>query len=204
MKVGRDFRTGLNRFLTSWKNASDPSLGEYTYGIDNLTLPQLVVAKGSKKLFRTGPWNGVQFSGTPDSGNKRVVKPIYVYDTNEFYYMYEVAESSILTRVKLSETGLAQRLVLNEGSTEWAVMYTLLNDRCDNYRECGANGICRTSKSPSCECLQGWYRQEGQKGYTYLGHISSFCASFSGFVMLVYTSEEERKECIHIHRLKIN
>ncbi|BBH01870.1 S-locus lectin protein kinase family protein [Prunus dulcis] len=149
MKVGWDFRTGVNRFLTSWKNASDPSLGEYTYGIDNLMLPQLVVAKGSKKLFRTGPWNGVQFSGTPDSGNKRIVKPVYVYDTNEFYYMYEATESSILTRVKLSETGLAQRLVLNEGSTEWAVM-------CDNYRECGANGICRTSKSPNCECLQGF------------------------------------------------
>ncbi|KAL6283761.1 hypothetical protein ACE6H2_014690 [Prunus campanulata] len=156
MKVGWDFRTGLNRFLTSWKNASDPSLGEYTYGIDNLMLPQLVVAKGSKKLFRTGPWNGIRFTGTPDAGNKRVVKPIYVYDTNELYYMYEATDSSILTRVKLSETGLAQRLVLKKGTTEWDVMYTLLNDRCDNYRECGANGICKTSKSPSCECLQGF------------------------------------------------
>ncbi|PQQ03520.1 hypothetical protein Pyn_15547 [Prunus yedoensis var. nudiflora] len=35
MKVGWDFRKGLNRYLTSWKNASDPSLGEYTYGIEN-------------------------------------------------------------------------------------------------------------------------------------------------------------------------
>ncbi|KAH0986781.1 hypothetical protein GBA52_013958 [Prunus armeniaca] len=68
-------------------------------------LPQLVVAEGSKKLFRTGPWNGIRFTGTPDAGNKRVVKPIYVYDTNELYYMYEATDSSILTRVKLSETG---------------------------------------------------------------------------------------------------
>lgn len=67
MKVGWDFRTGQNRFLTSWKDASDPSLGEYTYRIDNPELPQLVVAQGSKKVFRTGPWNGLRFSGTPGS-----------------------------------------------------------------------------------------------------------------------------------------
>ncbi|KAL6204824.1 hypothetical protein ACLB2K_022091 [Fragaria x ananassa] len=122
MKVGWDFRTGQNRFLTSWKDASDPSLGEYTYRIDNPELPQLVVAQGSKKVFRTGPWNGLRFSA----------------------------------RVTMTESGLAQRLVVNEGSSEWAVLYTLQNNQCDVYGECGANGICKIYNSPICECVQGF------------------------------------------------
>ncbi|TQD76944.1 hypothetical protein C1H46_037520 [Malus baccata] len=154
MKIGWNFRTGLNRFLTSWKNASDPSPGEYTYGIDPLGLPQLVVAKGTEKLYRTGPWNGLRFTGFPSSSNELIVKPIFVYDTNELYYMYMATD--IMTGVKLTESGLAQRVVLNRGSTEWSVMYTLQNDRCDNYRECGANGFCKISNSPPCECLQGY------------------------------------------------
>ncbi|VVA37651.1 PREDICTED: G-type lectin S-receptor [Prunus dulcis] len=103
MKLGWNFRTGLNRFLTSWKNASDPSPGEYTYGVDNVLLPQLVIAKGSKKMFRTGPWNGLWF--TAASGHRR---------------------------------------------------NSLQNDECNSYGEFGANGICRISKSPICECLHGF------------------------------------------------
>ncbi|XP_034212826.1 G-type lectin S-receptor-like serine/threonine-protein kinase At4g27290 [Prunus dulcis] len=117
MKLGWNFRTGLNRFLTSWKNASDPSPGEYTYGVDNVLLPQLVIAKGSKKMFRTGPWNGLWFTGTPGlvATYRSVVKPIFVYNTNEFYYSYESFNSSTITRLKLSESGLIQRLVVTEG-----------------------------------------------------------------------------------------
>ncbi|XP_024156759.1 G-type lectin S-receptor-like serine/threonine-protein kinase At4g27290 isoform X2 [Rosa chinensis] len=158
MKVGWDFRTGQNHFLTSWKNASDPSPGEYTYRIENLELPQLVVAQGSKKVFRTGPWNGLRFTGTPVSvvTAASFLVPIFVYNTKELYYSYEVADDSILTRVTLTESGLAQRLVMNEGSSEWAVMYTLQNNQCDDYGQCGPNGICKIYKSPICECLQGF------------------------------------------------
>ncbi|CAL2254301.1 unnamed protein product [Prunus armeniaca] len=158
MKLGWNFRTGLNRFLTSWKNASDPSPGEYTYGMDNVLLPQLVIAKGSKKMFRTGPWNGLWFTGTPGlaATYRSVVKPIFVYNTNELYYSYESFNNSTITRLKLSESGSIQRLVVTQGSTEWAVMYTLQNDECNRYGQCGANGICRISKSPICECLPGF------------------------------------------------
>ena len=31
MKVGLDRRTGLNRFLTSWKSKDDPGIGNYSY-----------------------------------------------------------------------------------------------------------------------------------------------------------------------------
>ncbi|XP_021804771.1 G-type lectin S-receptor-like serine/threonine-protein kinase At4g27290 [Prunus avium] len=173
MKLGWNFRTGLNRFLTSWKNASDPSPGEYTYGMDNVLLPQLVIAKGSKKMFRTGPWNGLWFTGTPGlaATYRSVVKPIFVYNTNELYYSYESFNSSTITRLKLSESGLIQRLVVTEGSTEWAVMYTLQNDECNSYGLCGANGICRISKSPICECLHGFVPKSPDEWGVLIGQV---------------------------------
>ncbi|XP_024160059.1 G-type lectin S-receptor-like serine/threonine-protein kinase At4g27290 [Rosa chinensis] len=160
MKLGWDFRTGLNKFLTSWKNASDPSLGEYTYRIVNLALPQLVLAKGSEKEFRSGPWNGLRFTGYPVSNNE-IITPSYVYDTNELYYTYN--DNSLITRLRLTEGGDMQRLVLNKGSTEWNDMYNLLNDRCDRYGECGANGICRINNSPICDCLDGFIPKSQQE-----------------------------------------
>ena len=63
MKFGWDLKTGLNRYLSSWKSADDPSIGDFTYGMDINGLPQIVLAMGSTKKFRTGTWNGVRFSG---------------------------------------------------------------------------------------------------------------------------------------------
>ncbi|KAL4619365.1 hypothetical protein ACB092_06G074000 [Castanea dentata] len=144
MKMGWNFRTGLNRFLTSWKNATDPSRGEFTYTFDNLGLPQLVFRKGSEKKFRTGLWNGQQFSGAITIINP-VFKPSIVYNKDELYYI-----------VTLTESGSVQRLLLNEGSGEWGVMYSIPNDLCDVYAQCGANGICKISKRPICKCLKGF------------------------------------------------
>nr|POE76385.1 g-type lectin s-receptor-like serine/threonine-protein kinase [Quercus suber] len=155
MKMGWNFKAGLNRFLTSWKNATDPSRGEFTYTFDNLGLPQLVFRKGSEKKFRTGLWNGQRFSGAVTNINP-VFKPNIVYNKDELYYMYEATDNSVVTRVTLTESGSVQRLLLNEGSGEWGVMYSIPNDLCDVYAQCGANGICKISKRPICECLKGF------------------------------------------------
>ncbi|KAE8655519.1 G-type lectin S-receptor-like serine/threonine-protein kinase [Hibiscus syriacus] len=63
MKFGIDLATGINRYLTSWKNTSDPSTGDYTDGFDSDGLPEVFLKKGSEILFRTGHWNGLGFSG---------------------------------------------------------------------------------------------------------------------------------------------
>ena len=155
MKVGWNFKTGLNRVLTSWKNVSDPSRGESTYEFDNLGLLQLISRKGSEKIFRSGLWNGLQFSGSVLTVNA-VFKPNVVYDNDELYYTCEANDNSVVTRMTLTDSGSIQRLLLNEGSGEWKVMYTQPNDMCDVYGNCGANGICRINKRPICECLKGF------------------------------------------------
>jgi hypothetical protein len=155
MKVGWNFKTGLNRVLTSWKNVSDPSRGESTYEFITLGLLQVVSRKGSEKIFRSGLWNGLRFSGSVLTVNA-VLKPNVVYDNDELYYTYEANDNSVVTRMTLTDSGSIQRLLLNEGSGEWKVMYTQPNDMCDVYGNCGANGICRINKRPICECLKGF------------------------------------------------
>ncbi|KAK9115201.1 hypothetical protein Syun_021998 [Stephania yunnanensis] len=68
----------LNRKLTSWKSLSDPSMGDFVYELDRRGLPEMVLRNGSAKLFRTGSWNGFQFSGTPEVKNNSIFKPVFV------------------------------------------------------------------------------------------------------------------------------
>ncbi|KAF7127122.1 hypothetical protein RHSIM_Rhsim11G0079900 [Rhododendron simsii] len=52
MKLGLDRRTGLERFLTSWKSRDDPSTGEYSFRLQPNELPQLILFKGSTRIWR--------------------------------------------------------------------------------------------------------------------------------------------------------
>ncbi|RVW94702.1 Receptor-like serine/threonine-protein kinase SD1-8 [Vitis vinifera] len=65
MKFGWNRVTGLDRYLSSWTSADDPSKGNFTYGIDLSGFPQLLLRNGLAVEFRAGPWNGVGFSGLP-------------------------------------------------------------------------------------------------------------------------------------------
>ena len=65
MKLGSNLRTGLNRRYTSWKSPDDPSPGD-VYRVLVLNYPEVYMVKGTQKLLRYGPWNGLYFSGMPD------------------------------------------------------------------------------------------------------------------------------------------
>uniref|UniRef100_A0A3Q7HF02 non-specific serine/threonine protein kinase n=1 Tax=Solanum lycopersicum TaxID=4081 RepID=A0A3Q7HF02_SOLLC len=67
MKLGRNFVTGREVYLSSWKNEEDPAPGDYTYHCDPTGYPQAIVKKGSDVVYSSGPWNGRYFSGTQNS-----------------------------------------------------------------------------------------------------------------------------------------
>ncbi|XAR56610.1 hypothetical protein NMG60_11037158 [Bertholletia excelsa] len=104
MNMGRGLNNTLNRYLTAWKTAGDPSAGEYTYGIDIVGLPQFVLRRGSVKKLRIGPWNGLHFTGTGLAVNP-IFKPVFVSTDEESYYTYELTGAWV-TRLLLNETGV--------------------------------------------------------------------------------------------------
>ncbi|GMN35550.1 hypothetical protein TIFTF001_042242 [Ficus carica] len=127
MKLGWDLNAGFERYITSWKSADDPSVGDGTYS-------------GMKAPFL------------------KVYKILYVFNENEEYIMFENTDPySAISFIKLSPSGFGEHLVLQNSSTDWAIMYTLpLDPLCESYSYCAANAICTITGNPICECLRGF------------------------------------------------
>nr|XP_011460346.1 PREDICTED: G-type lectin S-receptor-like serine/threonine-protein kinase At4g27290 [Fragaria vesca subsp. vesca] len=156
MKLGWNLVTGLNRNMTSWSSSSDPSTGEFTFSVDRHDeAPQLVVWKGSEKLNRWGPWDGVRFSGSEELQSNPVWTPIFNISSEEVYYTFEVVDKSTLTRFVMNQDGSAEYFTYRASNNQWGGVVTLKQSSCDVYGTCGPYGSC-DSKGPSCECLKGF------------------------------------------------
>ncbi|XP_022875804.1 G-type lectin S-receptor-like serine/threonine-protein kinase At4g27290 [Olea europaea var. sylvestris] len=154
MKLGWNLSTGTNRYITSWKDDNDPSPGDITFRLDNIGMPQFILRRGSETIYRSGPWNGIEFSGSIDW--KTVDTRIFVYNNQELYYMNGVVDNLIITRLTVYPSGSVRQLILKQGGFSWTVMDSSMNDQCDDYGLCGANSICKTKSRPICECLYGF------------------------------------------------
>ncbi|KAK3019225.1 hypothetical protein RJ639_003808, partial [Escallonia herrerae] len=154
MKLGKDFETGLERYLSSWKSNDDPSPGDFTFHCDPSGYPQLVMRNGSVEQYRTGPWNGVGFSGLPNLIPNAIYRYRMVIDDKEVYYSYDLISSSVISRLILSQNGVVQRWTWPVGRSQgWVPYLTLATDNCDTYSLCGAYGTCNIGDSPECKCL---------------------------------------------------
>ncbi|KAH7544240.1 hypothetical protein JRO89_XS15G0134700 [Xanthoceras sorbifolium] len=172
MKLGWDLKTGVERYLTSWKSADDPSYGDFTYRLDIHVLPQIFIYNGSMKMARTGLWNGVYFGGVPGSPNL-LFEPIVVHDKNEIYYRYESFNNPVIMLTKLNHSGFFQRLIWKERSSRWDLVYSAPDDLCEIYGKCSANSVCSIDKTPICEFLQG-FMPKSQHNQTLPTCVKSF------------------------------
>ncbi|KAK4342021.1 hypothetical protein RND71_037837 [Anisodus tanguticus] len=152
MKLGRNFATGTEVYLSSWKNEEDPAPGDSTYHCDPSGYPQNIVKKGSDVVYSSGPWNGRYFSGTQNSRKG----PFYTYGVylskKEVYFVYKLT-SSVLVRLTLSHNGVLQIWILGVRKQDWVPLVLIPADNCDMYKLCGAYGSCNSQDSPVCRCL---------------------------------------------------
>lgn len=156
MKYGIDLRTGRNRILTSWKSPNDPSTGDYTNGMDPSGVPQFFLRKDSTITFRSGPWNGLRFSGMPNLKPNPIYNFKFVFTKEEVYYTYNLTDSSVVSRMVLDPYGVLQRFTWIDRTQGWNLYLTAQMDNCDRYALCGAYGSCDINNSPACGCLKGF------------------------------------------------
>ncbi|XWS27931.1 hypothetical protein CRYUN_Cryun25bG0022800 [Craigia yunnanensis] len=156
MKLGRNFVTGFERYISSWKSMEDPTPGQYSLRIDSRGYPQLILKKGSEIVFRAGSWNGFYFSGKPGLEQNPTYSYDFVLNNNEVYYKYEHRNSSFVSRYALNPLGSIQRFVWIESKKDWEIFSTAHADQCAIYAFCGAHATCTTNKSPPCACLEGF------------------------------------------------
>uniref|UniRef100_A0A0D9X053 Receptor-like serine/threonine-protein kinase n=1 Tax=Leersia perrieri TaxID=77586 RepID=A0A0D9X053_9ORYZ len=161
MKFGWDLTTGLDRYLTTWRSAGDPSPGDYTFKIDARggSPEGFIWYNGSAPpVYRNGPWNGLRFSGEPEM---EPTNPSFRFDfvanRTHVYYTYTASSSAavILSRFVLNQSS-AQRYVWLDGG--WSLYWSVPRDQCDQYAHCGAYGVCDagTSAMMMCGCPTGF------------------------------------------------
>ncbi|KAJ9671827.1 hypothetical protein PVL29_025502 [Vitis rotundifolia] len=156
MKYGKNLVTGLDSYLTSWKSTDDPSTGDFTNRLDPRGFPQMFLKEGSVVTFRSGPWNGLRFSGMPNLKPNSIYTFHFVLNQKEIYYTYELINSSVVTRMVLSPNGVLQRYTWIDRRQGWLLYLTAQMDNCDRYALCGAYGSCDIDNSPACGCLKGF------------------------------------------------
>ncbi|XP_051208986.1 receptor-like serine/threonine-protein kinase SD1-8 [Lolium perenne] len=157
MKLGVDFRSGLDRYMSSWRGADDPSTGEFSFRLDPRGSPELFLYRWSGRTYGSGPWNGYQFSGVPNLKSNGLLTFRFASTPEEAYYRYEVdGGSDVLTRFVLNCSGQIQRLVWIDMTRSWSVFWSYPMDECDGYRACGPYGVCSVARSPMCDCAAGF------------------------------------------------
>ncbi|KAJ7948534.1 S-receptor-like serine/threonine-protein kinase [Quillaja saponaria] len=167
MKLGKDLRTGLDRRVTAWKDQYDPSPGNLTWGMSITSYPEATTWLGSKKYYRSGPWNGVQYNGRSIAQPHPLFKYQYFGNKNEVYEVYQVVNKSILARMVLNQTNnVRYHYVWIEAKQIWRMLVLLPRDFCDTYGACGPNGNCYKTKLPSCECLRGYQSKAPERWNT--------------------------------------
>ncbi|XP_059437185.1 G-type lectin S-receptor-like serine/threonine-protein kinase At1g11330 [Corylus avellana] len=157
MKISTDVRTGKKVQLTSWTSPSDPSIGNFSAGIDARNLPELFIWNGSRPYWRSGPWNGLVFIGLQNMYSV-FHDGFSLVDDKEgtIYLSFSSSNDSFPYTYVLNEQGNLLEAYSNNSGEDWEVTWSSYKTECDVYGKCGAYGSCNSHNSPICSCLRGF------------------------------------------------
>ncbi|XP_023758517.1 receptor-like serine/threonine-protein kinase SD1-8 isoform X1 [Lactuca sativa] len=164
MKLGWDRKSGINRVLQSWKTNNDPTTGDYTFKMNIIGFPELLTVKNETIIWRTGPWNGMRFSGVPAMKGVSMMQFELEENSDEISYSFEMLDSSIYSRLVINSSGINQRFVWAKTTNTWSVFWSFPDDLCDQFGECGSFGICDATTAPICNCTTG-FRPKNQQAW---------------------------------------
>ncbi|KAL8510782.1 hypothetical protein ACS0TY_017558 [Phlomoides rotata] len=179
-------KMGESQNLTSWKSPDDPSAGAFVYGIENNGLPQTTIFTETGKLFRTGPWNGIYFTGLPIVPDVNKVKT--EFNNGRLISLFIPSIGSNIVRLTMNYSGLLQTHAMNEQRDGWIVLFSSPDDRCESYGLCGPHSICRSYTSPPCGCFRGFMpkSQKEWSGFNWSNgchrNVSLDCRKEDGFL----------------------
>ncbi|XP_065859917.1 G-type lectin S-receptor-like serine/threonine-protein kinase At4g27290 [Euphorbia lathyris] len=185
MKFGWDMRTGLNRRWSAWKNWDDPSPGDLNLIFEQYDYPESVIWKGNKKIWRSGPWNGIAMSGAEaprQPGN--IYQQYFVSNENEVYFVFYPLNKSMLIRETFNQSlSTLQFYIWDEAGKTWMMFWSVPNDICESYSYCGTDGHCIINETPTCQCLKGFSPASQQNLYSGCVRNNMInCSNGEGFV----------------------
>ncbi|KAF8414024.1 hypothetical protein HHK36_002023 [Tetracentron sinense] len=139
------FLPGMNlegKELTSWKNESDPSPGDFTFMQQG---QQFTIRNGSAVYWRSETSNvSWSFDDIPDD----ILSNFNSTSTNTY--------NNKITRLVMHPSGQIRYLEWNDETRIWDLLWWEPSDSCSVYKACGAYGSCNSNSVPVCKCLPGF------------------------------------------------
>ncbi|XP_050252307.1 G-type lectin S-receptor-like serine/threonine-protein kinase RKS1 isoform X2 [Quercus robur] len=189
MKLGLDRRTGLNRFLTSWKSKDDPGIGNYSFRIVPTGYPQAVVYMGRTISWRAGSWTGLRLVGILPRMFSNYFNNSFVNNQDETTLMYSTfsnsADPKVISKLVVDESGIIRRSLWQENT--WAEIWFLPQELCDKYLHCGPNSYCDPHNLviSKCECFPGFEPKSSRDCMREKQGVS-MCNNGEGFMKLAH------------------
>ncbi|KAH0985556.1 hypothetical protein GBA52_012733 [Prunus armeniaca] len=194
MKVGLNWKTGMEWILTSWKSQNDPGTGNYSLRLNSnqTATPEYFLYKGLTKYWRMDPGP----------------RPFFVTDNEEMYYSPFLSDNTSVIRSVVTDYGVYQQLLWSEATNKWEELWAAPKYRCDPYGRCGANSKCSPDNINrfECECLPGyepksqnaWNGRDGSDGCVSKRIGVSKCGNGEGFVKVARVKEPDTLEAARL------
>ncbi|XP_055804241.1 G-type lectin S-receptor-like serine/threonine-protein kinase B120 isoform X2 [Solanum dulcamara] len=143
------------KVFSSWTNDSDPSPGRYSMGFDSRGAPQIVIWDGQNRRWRSGHFDGVEFTGVPNVTRTTFSSGFRIQndDDGKLLLTYTASDPSSFVRFQLTVTGNELQQRWNEDKGEWDTLQSRPAGGCDLYNFCGNFAKC---DKEVCLCLEGF------------------------------------------------
>ncbi|GER31667.1 S-locus lectin protein kinase family protein [Striga asiatica] len=154
MNLTDDVITGRRVRTSSWRNPSDPAVGDFTAGLQARNIPQIFTWRNGIPFYRSGPWNGLILIGVQDMYSPYLDGFQVGNDSGNYYF--NVPPGQLLMKIDVNSTGSLVQTLWTEQTRSWDIVWVAPQNPCDLYATCGPFGLCDPLRSPICSCLQGF------------------------------------------------
>ncbi|KAJ3670325.1 hypothetical protein LUZ60_010649 [Juncus effusus] len=156
-KITREYNS-----FTCWESHDNPAPGPFTARLDPDGSNQYIIWWNSSEIYwSTGLWTGKYFVNIPNTGvaSSNFFNLTFINNWDRKYATYTLTSNANRTRLTLNSEGQLQILLWFHDTQEWQPIFTQPVSQCDVYSFCGPYGMCDTTQTNICSCIEGFQPQ---------------------------------------------
>jgi hypothetical protein len=152
----------------SWRSSSDPSVGNFSAGVNPLGVPEFFIWYNGHPFWRSGPWGGKNFIGIPGMYTSVYLDGFSLQNEGDgTFTLSSIRDPAFRLTYVLTSHGKFKEQYWDYGKQGWEYDWEVPSTECDIYGKCGPFGSCDAQNSPICTCLKGFvakHQDEWNKG----------------------------------------
>jgi hypothetical protein len=141
----------------SWRSSSDPSVGNFSAGLNPLGIPEFFIWNNGHPFWRSGPWGGKNFIGIPGMYTSVYLDGFSLQNEGDgTFTLSSIRDPAFRLTYVLTSHGKFIEQYWDYGKQGWEYDWEVPSTECDIYGKCGPFGSCDAQNSPICTCLKGF------------------------------------------------